>query len=89
MPTRRKIIYFLSIGLENVRCFAEPQVLSLVDSSGCPARWTLLVGDNGVGKTTLLQCLAWMRPDAVLPYCYGAKRHPAIATRSGSSSCHG
>ena len=62
MPTRRKTIYFLSLELKNVRCFAESQVLSLVDSSGRPARWTLLVGDNGVGKTTLLQCLAWMRP---------------------------
>ena len=67
MPTRRKTIYFLSLELENVRCFAEPQVLSLVDSSGRPARWTLLVGDNGVGKTTLLQCLAWMRPTPYYP----------------------
>ena len=88
MPTRRKTIYFLSLELKNVRCFAESQVLSLVDSSGRPARWTLLVGDNGVGKTTLLQCLAWIAPDAVLLYCHGARRHPTIATRSGSS-CHG
>ncbi len=34
----------------------------LTDDQGRPARWTLLLGDNGVGKTTLLQCLAWMRP---------------------------
>ena len=67
MPTRRKTIYFLSLELENVRCFAVPQVLSLVDSRGRPARWTLLVGDNGVGKTTLLQCLAWMRPTPYYP----------------------
>ena len=67
MPIRRKSIYFLSLKLKNVRCFAEPQVLSLVDSSGRPARWTLLVGDNGVGKTTLLQCLAWMRPTPYYP----------------------
>ena len=24
--------------------------------------WNLLLGENGVGKTTVLQCLAWMRP---------------------------
>lgn len=24
--------------------------------------WNLLLGENGVGKTTALQCLAWMRP---------------------------
>ena len=64
MPVERcqKSIYFLSLEIENGRCFAKKQVLDLVDSRGHPARWTLLVGDNGVGKTTLLQCLAWMRP---------------------------
>ena len=56
------LIYFRSLELENVRCFGEPQVLQLADNQGRPARWTLLLGDNGVGKTTLLQCLAWMRP---------------------------
>ena len=59
---RQKSIYFLRLEIENARCFAEKQVLRLVDSNDRPARWTLLVGDNGVGKTTLLQCLAWMRP---------------------------
>ncbi len=58
----RKAIYFLSLEIENVRCFAEKQVLDLAASNNRPARWTLLVGDNGVGKTTLLQCLSWMRP---------------------------
>ncbi len=61
----RKAIYFLSLEIENVRCFAEKQVLDLAASNNRPARWTLLVGDNGVGKTTLLQCLSWMRP---VPY---------------------
>ena len=56
------LIYFRSLELENVRCFGERQVLQLADDQGRPARWTLLLGDNGVGKTTLLQCLAWMRP---------------------------
>lgn len=69
MPVKRsqKSIYFLSLEIENARCFADEQVLKLVDSSGQPARWTLLVGDNGVGKTTLLQCLSWMRPTPYYP----------------------
>ena len=64
MPLSRcqESIYFISLTVENVRCFTETQELRLVDSNGCPARWTLLLGDNGVGKSTLLQCLAWMRP---------------------------
>ena len=64
---RQKSIYFLSLEIENARCFAEKQVLHLVDLNDRPARWTLLVGDNGVGKTTLLQCLAWMRPTPYYP----------------------
>lgn len=69
MPAQRRqdSIYFLKLVIENARCFGEKQVLHLVDSNDRPARWTLLVGDNGVGKTTLLQCLAWMRPTPYYP----------------------
>jgi len=56
-------MYFLSLEVENIRCFGEKQTLDLSDGAGKPARWTLLLGDNGVGKTTLLQCLTWMRTD--------------------------
>ena len=55
-------IYFTSLLLENIRTFREQQTLNLTDNNGSPAPWTLIVGDNGVGKTTLLQCLARMRP---------------------------
>ena len=55
-------IYFKSLELENVRCFAQRQRLDLTDEHGKPVQWILILGDNGVGKTTLLQCLAWMRP---------------------------
>src|ERR1044072_1226015 len=55
-------VYFTSLELENVRCFGTPQKLDLTDGHGRPAQWTLLIGDNGVGKTSLLQCLGWMRP---------------------------
>ena len=55
-------IYFTKLEIENVRSFGEGQSLDLTDGSGRPARWTLILGDNGVGKTTLLQCLALLRP---------------------------
>lgn len=63
MP-KRKIpipVYFTSLEIENIRCFGGRQRLDLTDEHGRPARWTLILGENGVGKTTLLQCLAWMR----------------------------
>ena len=50
--------YFLSLELENVRCFSKKQVLDLSDGNGRPARWTILLGENGTGKTTALQVLA-------------------------------
>lgn len=60
-PKKPKPVYFKSLGLENVHCFGGRQELDLTADGIRPARWTLILGDNGVGKTTLLQCLAWMR----------------------------
>jgi AAA domain, putative AbiEii toxin, Type IV TA system/AAA domain len=51
--------YFLSLELQNVRCFGDqPQSLDLSDGNGRPAHWTILLGDNGTGKTTVLQSLS-------------------------------
>lgn len=50
--------YFLSLTVENVRCFGPKQTLDLSDGNGKPAPWTIILGLNGTGKTTLLQsCL--------------------------------
>src|SRR5581483_10416998 len=49
--------YFLSLSLENVRCFGPKQTLDLTDGRGRPARWTVILGLNGTGKTTVLQSL--------------------------------
>src|SRR2546423_10162722 len=55
-------LYFLSLKIENVRCFGPEQTLDLSSGKGCPARWTIILGDNGTGKTTLLQSLAALAP---------------------------
>lgn len=52
--------YFLSLDVERVLCFKDKQVLDLSDGNGNPAQWTVILGNNGVGKTTLLRCLAGM-----------------------------
>lgn len=54
--------YFLSLSLENVRCFGPNQTLDISDGNGRPARWTVIFGINGTGKTTLLQALAGFDP---------------------------
>ncbi|MBW3128782.1 AAA family ATPase [Hymenobacter profundi] len=50
--------YFLSLSLENVRSFGEKQTISFARPDGRPAQWTIILGDNGVGKTTVLKSLA-------------------------------
>jgi predicted ATP-binding protein involved in virulence len=55
--------YFLSLELENVRCFGERQKIDFSDGKGKHKQWTIILGDNGTGKTTILQGLVVMSPD--------------------------
>jgi predicted ATPase len=50
--------YFLALELQGVRCFDETQRLDLSAGERRPSRWTIILGENGTGKTTLLQSLA-------------------------------
>ena len=49
--TLTRIVQKCGTTSENVRDFGEKQELKLADEEGRPARWTLIVGDNGVGKS--------------------------------------
>jgi predicted ATP-binding protein involved in virulence len=53
-------IYFLNVELDNVRSFANRQMLDLSDGEGNWKRWTVILGDNGLGKTSILQCLSFV-----------------------------
>ncbi|MDB5580831.1 MAG: hypothetical protein JWR80_6007 [Bradyrhizobium sp.] len=54
--------HFLELALENVRAFGERQIFDFRNHDQKAARWCIILGENGVGKTTALQALAMMRP---------------------------
>jgi predicted ATP-binding protein involved in virulence len=59
-------VYLLSMEVEDLLCFMEKQTLNLSNKDGHPAQWTVILGNNGVGKTTLLRCLAGMETRPVV-----------------------
>ena len=80
---RANAVYFSSLTIENTRCFGPPQRLNLADEKGHPAQWTVLLGDNGVGKTTLLQCLVGLEPFDLVQ---GQRDKPWIVARAAYPS---
>lgn len=64
--------YVTSLTVENVRCFGPKQTLDLSDGRGGPARWTIILGENGTGKTTLLQILTGFEQLLPSPYFRGS-----------------
>lgn len=51
-------VYILKLDLENIRCFGEKATLDLSDGKGHWKKWTIILGNNGTGKTTLLKAIA-------------------------------
>lgn len=60
--------YFLDFSIENVRCYGKKQTLKLADDKGQPYHWTIILGDNGVGKTSLLKGIVSLAPSPKLIY---------------------
>lgn len=54
--------YFGSLTITDVKCFKGEQTIDLSDGNGKPAMWTVILGNNNTGKTTLLRCLAELEP---------------------------
>lgn len=79
--------YFLALRLKNVRSFGPEQILDLSNGTGRPAQWTIILGNNGVGKTTLLQSLVAITPandpGLVSPRCSNPLRFDWPLYRSG------
>ena len=50
-------MFLKSIHLNNVKCFSDI-ALSFEDENGGIRKWTLLLAENGMGKSTLLKAIA-------------------------------
>lgn len=61
-PQKPPAVYFQSLTIENVRCFKGEHTIDLSDGNGKPAMWTVILGNNNTGKTTLLRCLFALQP---------------------------
>ncbi len=55
-------MYFTKIEIENIKCFGKKIEFDLTNNDGTISPWTLIIGNNGLGKTTLLKSIAWMIP---------------------------
>jgi predicted ATP-binding protein involved in virulence len=59
---KRSSIYIKSLNIRNLRTLKGEVNLDFTKPDGTLPQWTLILGDNGIGKSTLLQCVAWMKP---------------------------
>lgn len=51
-------VYFKSLHLRNVKCFQGDYDFRLADKNGKSILWTVIIGNNNTGKTTLLKAIA-------------------------------
>lgn len=77
-------MFLKSIHLNNVKCFSDI-ALSLEDENGGIRKWTLLLAENGMGKSTLLKTIALVTggSDAITDLL----REPSDWIRSKTQRC--
>jgi predicted ATP-binding protein involved in virulence len=56
------MLYLKSLKIKNVRCFGKQQQLDFTDTDGKLSQWTVILGDNGTGKTSLLRSIVSLLP---------------------------
>ena len=52
------VMYLKAVTLQNVRSFKENYEISFSTDDVKPSQWTVILGNNNTGKTTILKCIA-------------------------------
>lgn len=55
---KNESVFLKSLIIENIRCFKERQTIDFSENEEKPAMWTVILGNNNTGKTTILKVLA-------------------------------
>lgn len=58
-------VYFKSLIIENLNCFKDKYEIDFSNGDNKPAQWTVVLGNNNTGKTTLLRSLAGLEPKII------------------------
>ncbi len=58
MTYAKSHLYYTNILIENIRTFGKKQTINFNDKQGNPCMWNIIIGDNGIGKTTILKALS-------------------------------
>lgn len=61
--TDQPAVYFNKLYMKNVRCFKGNHEIDLGNGNGEPSQWTVILGNNNVGKTTILRVIAGLELD--------------------------
>lgn len=56
-------VYFKSLTIRDIKCFRGEHTIDLSDGKGAYAQWTVILGNNNTGKTTILKCLAGLEAE--------------------------
>ncbi len=65
------MLYLKCLEIENVSCFGKKQRIDFTGTDGKISQWTVVLGDNGTGKTSLLRSIVSLLPS---PQSFLSKR---------------
>lgn len=55
-------IYIGALKLRNIKCFKGEHIINFTDKDGKLFQWTVIIGNNNTGKTTILRAIADLEP---------------------------